>query len=172
MTLLRLFLSMLLVGAVSFGGGYGILPLLQYQLVGRLRIVTVSEFADAIAVGQFTPGPILIMVAFIGYRAAGWPGALVSVTGLFIPAFVAVLALSSAYERIHGNPSVERAAAGINAVVVGLLAAAIIGLVPGAGVVFPTLAMATAVCALTLTTKIEPAVLVLACGAIGYVVFG
>jgi chromate transporter len=169
--MLRLFLSMLTIGAISFGGGYAVIPLLQYQVVTQMQLVSASEFVDAIAVGQFTPGPVLIMAAFIGYRVAGWPGAIVSIVGLFAPAFVAVLALSSAYERVHGDPRVEQALAGVGAAVVGLLAASVVELVPKSGVAVPSVLIAAAVCVMTLKTKIEPAILVVASGALGYLLF-
>jgi chromate transporter len=169
--MLDLFLSMFAIGAISFGGGYAIIPQLQYQVVTRMGLVTPTEFVDAIAVGQFTPGPVLIMAAFIGYRAAGWAGASVAILGLFTPSFIAVLLLGSVYERIHGDPRVKLAFAGVGAAVVGLLAATIVGLVPTGAVVIPSAALACAVCALALTTKVEPALLVVASGALGLVLF-
>jgi chromate transporter len=169
--LLTLFLSMLLVGAISFGGGYAVIPLLQYQVVTRLHLISSAEFVDAIAVGQMTPGPVLIMAAFIGYQVAGWAGAIVAIVGLFAPSFFAVLALSSLYERVHDNPRVEQALEGVCAAVVGLLAATIIDLVPKTSIALPSIVIAAVVCLLVLRTKIEPAILVVASGVIGWLLF-
>jgi chromate transporter len=168
---LELLLSMFTIGAISFGGGYAVIPLLQYQLVTQMQLVTPALFVDAIAVGQFTPGPILIMVAFVGYQVAGLSGAVLMIVALFAPAFIAVLVMSSVYERIHGNARVEQALAGVGAAVVGLLAATVVQLVPRTAVAVPSLAIAAVVCLLALKTKIEPAILVLASGAVGLLVF-
>jgi len=170
--MVRLFLSMFAIGAISFGGGYAIIPLLQYQVVTRLGIVSAEEFVDAIAVGQLTPGPVLIMAAFIGYRFEGWIGAVVATLGLFAPSFIAVLVLSSVYEKVHAKPWAERAMAGISAVVVGLLAATIVELVPSGVVAWPSIAIAAVVCLVVLKTKIEPAILIVASGALGLLLFG
>lgn len=122
------FLNILAIGSLTFGGGYAMISALQQDLVVRNAWLTSEEFSNSVAVGQITPGPLMIMVAFMGYKIAGFPGALLGTLGLFLPSFVLVLFLSRYYQRLQGNPVVEAALKGINAAVVGLLAAATLDL--------------------------------------------
>ncbi len=78
------------IGSVLFGGGYILFALLEAELVGGYGWLTKQQLLDAIAVGQFTPGPILSTATFIGYVLAGWPGAVVATLGIFLPSFVLV----------------------------------------------------------------------------------
>lgn len=167
MPLLEIFLDTLKIGALSFGGGYAIVSLLQYDLVTSRHLLTSSEFVDAIAVGQITPGPLLIMAAFMGYGIAGVAGAAVAITGLFLPCTLAVVVLASTYERVQGRPAVEHAIRGVSTAVVGLLAAAIVGLVPQATNTLVSVAIAAVVFVLVSRTKIEPVLLVLGAGVLG-----
>ena len=84
MGLLRLFLSFLKIGAVVFGSGYVLLAFLQTEFVERLRWLTEKQLLDAVAVGQFTPGPLSATATFIGYVVAGWPGAVMATVGIFL----------------------------------------------------------------------------------------
>ena len=86
--LLRLFLSFLKIGAVVFGSGYVLLAFLQTEFVERLRWLTEKQLLDAVAVGQFTPGPLFATATFIGYVVAGWPGSVVATVGIFLPGFL------------------------------------------------------------------------------------
>ncbi len=115
----RLFLSFLKVGSVVFGSGYVLLAFLQTEFVERLHWLTDKQLLDAVAVGQFTPGPLFTTATFIGYVVAGWMGAAVATVGIFLPGFVLV-AVSG-----HLIPKLRRsavAAAALDGVVAGSLA--------------------------------------------------
>jgi chromate transporter len=114
--LLRLFLSFLKIGAVVFGSGYVLLAFLQTEFVERLRWLTEKQLLDAVAVGQFTPGPLSATATFIGYVVAGWPGAVVATVGIFLPGFLLV-AVSGPF-----LPRLRRSAAALDGVVAGSLA--------------------------------------------------
>jgi chromate transporter len=86
----RLFLSFLKIGSVVFGSGYVLLAFLQTEFVQRLHWLTDKQLIDAVAVGQFTPGPVFTTATFIGYVVAGWRGATVATIGIFLPGFVLV----------------------------------------------------------------------------------
>ncbi len=75
-------------GAVVFGSGLAIVPLLERDFVSRLGWLSTQQFLDALALGQITPGPVLITVTFIGFRIAGWLGAIGATCAIFLPGFI------------------------------------------------------------------------------------
>ena len=89
----KLFLVFLKVGAILYGSGYVLFAFLDSELVSR-GWLTRAELIDAIAVGQFTPGPILSASTFIGYQLSGFTGALAATSGIFLPSFLFVLILN------------------------------------------------------------------------------
>ncbi len=117
--LLRLFLSFLKIGLVVFGSGYVLLAFLQTEFVQRLHWLTDKQLIDAVAVGQFTPGPLFTTATFIGYVVAGWAGAVVATIGIFLPGFVLVAVSGPLIPRLRRSPI---AAAALDGVVAGSLA--------------------------------------------------
>jgi len=85
--LFYLSLTLSKVGALAFGGGFTIIPLIQYDVVDRYQWVTTKEFLDGIALGQVTPGPVMITSTFLGYKVAGFWGALMATIAIFSPPF-------------------------------------------------------------------------------------
>jgi chromate transporter len=112
------------VGSVTFGGGLVMLPLIEAEVVNTHQWLTHQEFADAAALGQITPGPVLITATFVGYRVAGTLGALVATISIFLPAFVITIAAASSLRRFRNNEQVQSFLRGIAPAVVGLLLAA------------------------------------------------
>ncbi len=112
------------LGAITFGGGFVMIPLLEAEVVNTHQWLTHQEFADAMALGQITPGPVLIAATFIGYRVAGTLGALVSTVSIFLPSFLMTIAAGSSLTRFHTNPIVQSFLKGVTPAVVGLLVAA------------------------------------------------
>ena len=88
-----LFLTFLKIGAILYGSGYVLFAFLDAELVEN-GLLTRQQLIDAIAVGQFTPGPVFSSVAFIGYQINGWSGAIVSTIGVFLPSFIFVALLN------------------------------------------------------------------------------
>jgi chromate transporter len=117
--LVRLFLSFLKVGSVVFGSGYVLLAFLQTEFVERLHWLTDKQLIDAVAVGQFTPGPLFTTATFIGYVVAGWAGAAVATAGIFLPGFVLVAVSGPLIPRLRRSAV---AAAALDGVVAGSLA--------------------------------------------------
>jgi chromate transporter len=115
----RLFLSFLKIGSVVFGSGYVLLAFLQTEFVERLHWLTDKQLIDAVAVGQFTPGPLFTTATFIGYVVAGWIGAVVATVGIFVPGFVLVAVSGPLIPRLRKS---EVAAAALDGVVAGSLA--------------------------------------------------
>ena len=125
MTLATVFLR---IGSITFGGGFVMIPLIEAEAVDIHHWLTHQEFADATALGQITPGPVLISATFIGYRVAGVLGALVATISIFLPSFIMTIAAGSSLRRFRKNEVVQAFLRGVTPAVVGLLVAAAISL--------------------------------------------
>lgn len=122
--LLALSTVFLRTGTVTFGGGFVMIPLIESEIVNSRHWVTHQEFADATALGQITPGPVLISATFIGYQVAGTLGALVATVSIFLPSFLMTIAAGSSLRRFRNNELVQSFLRGVAPAVVGLLLAA------------------------------------------------
>ncbi|HSB51291.1 MAG TPA: chromate efflux transporter [Dissulfurispiraceae bacterium] len=105
----------------SFGGGYTTLPLMFHEVVEARSWLDGKTFMDGIALGQVTPGPVLITATFVGYLFKGIPGAIVGTLGIFCPGLVLVTAMLPFYDRLKSSPSFMKATRGVLAAFVGLL---------------------------------------------------
>lgn len=112
------------MGAITFGGGFVMIPLIEAEVVDSHHWLTHQEFVDATALGQITPGPVLITATFIGYRVAGTLGAIVATISIFLPSFLMTVVAGSSLARFHNNRIVQSFLKGITPAVVGLLVAA------------------------------------------------
>jgi len=112
------------IGAVTFGGGFVMIPQIETEVVNTHHWLTHQEFADATALGQITPGPVLITATFVGYHVAGIPGALLATTCIFLPAFVMTIAAGSSFRRFRTNRQMQAFLSGVAPAVTGLLLAA------------------------------------------------
>lgn len=110
------------VGSILFGSGYVLLAFLRADLVQRWGWLTDQQLIDAIAVGQFTPGPVLTAATFIGYVVAGVPGALLATFGIFFPSFVFVAASNPLIPRLRQSPWTAGFLDGVNVASLGLMA--------------------------------------------------
>src|SRR5437870_7570295 len=112
------------IGAVTFGGGFVMIPEIENEVVNSHHWLTHQEFADATALGQITPGPVLIMATFVGYRVAGLLGALCSTLCVFLPSFLMTIAAGSSFRRFRANRQMQAFLRGVAPAVTGLLLAA------------------------------------------------
>ncbi|HEV2830169.1 MAG TPA: chromate transporter [Pyrinomonadaceae bacterium] len=122
--LLTLSTIFLRIGSITFGGGFVMIPLIEAEVVDSHHWLTHQEFVDATALGQITPGPVLITATFIGYRVAGTLGALVATVSIFLPSFLMTVIAGSSLARFHTNKIVQSFLKGVTPAVVGLLVAA------------------------------------------------
>jgi chromate transporter len=122
--LLTLSTIFLRIGSITFGGGFVMIPLIEAEVVDSHHWLTHQEFVDATALGQVTPGPVLITATFIGYRVAGTLGALVATVSIFLPSFLMTVIAGSSLARFHTNKIVQSFLKGVTPAVVGLLVAA------------------------------------------------
>jgi chromate transporter len=121
-------LSLFKIGSVAFGNGSAIIPLIQYEAVEAHPWMSLSQFADGIALGQITPGPFLITATFIGYKLAGFWGGLLATFAIFSPSFAMTLVFTEVFARIRNLKPVRGALAGVMASFVGLLAVVLLQL--------------------------------------------
>ena len=121
-------LSLFKIGSVAFGNGSAIIPLIQYEAVQAHLWMSLSQFADGIALGQITPGPFLITATFIGYKLAGFWGGLLATFAIFSPSFAMTLVFTEVFARIRNLKAVRGALAGVMASFVGLLAVVLLQL--------------------------------------------
>jgi len=140
-SLLQVGAFLLKVGALTFGGGLTMIAFIQEQVVGQFHWLTPQEFIDGLALGQFTPGPILMVAAYVGYKVAGVAGAVVGGAAAFLPSFVMMLAILPALDRIRKLMWTRAALRGVAPAVIGVLAVSLIRLAPYA--VPDVLALAT-----------------------------
>jgi len=119
--LAQLNLIFMKVDLMAFGGGFTTIPLIQREVVDRFGWVTTREFIDGIALGQVTPGPIVITATFVGYKVGGLLGALLGTIAVFFPSFVVLTALVPYYDRIKRSRPIQVMVRGILAAFLGML---------------------------------------------------
>jgi chromate transporter len=129
MIYLELFCSFIQIGLFSIGGGYAAMPLIQRQVVDIHPWLTMTQFADMMAIAEMTPGPIAINSAtFVGIRVAGIPGAIIATVGCVFPSCVIVMTLAYIYYRFRGLKIVHGVLNGLRPAVIALIASAGISL--------------------------------------------
>lgn len=122
--LLKIFVVFAGMSLMLFGGGYVFIPLIQEIVVNGQGWVTHQEFVDAIAMGQITPGPILVSAAFIGLKVAGFTGAVVAILGIYLPSALLMVGSTHMLERIKRSLVIKAALRGVRPAVIGMIAAA------------------------------------------------
>ena len=127
-TTTKLFLVFLKIGAVLFGSGYVLVAYLDGELVDTLGWLTRQELLDAIAIGQFTPGPVLSAATFIGYQIDGVAGALAATLGIFLPSFFFVLLLNPLVPRLRQSALASGFLDAVNIGAVGIMVAVTLNL--------------------------------------------
>ncbi len=131
-TLASLFASFLKIGLFTFGGGYAMIPLIEREVVDRREWVEKRSFADLLTLAQSVPGPIALnSAAFVGYKSRGYIGALCSVMGIVVPAFVVIMSVALFFSAIRDNEVVEAAFKAMRPVVVALIIAPTLSLLRG-----------------------------------------
>lgn len=127
-TLGALFFVFLRIGAVLYGSGYVLIAFLESELVKNVPALTARQLLDAVAVGQFTPGPVFTTATFVGYIIHGVPGAVLATIGIFLPSFLLVLILRPVMERMRASRTLSHVLDGVNAASLALMAAVTLNL--------------------------------------------
>ena len=155
------------IGLMFVGGGYVLIPLLNHIMVEQYRWLTLRQFLDGLALSQLTPGPLAMLATFTGFRAGGFPGALVATIFIFIPCVVLMLVVGRNYDRLKKIDIIGSTLNGLLPAVVGLVAAAAWNLgVSSLSGVKELLIMAIGFAIFT-WTKITPMFVILGAGAVG-----
>ncbi len=168
-SLTTLFLIFLKIGSVLYGSGYVLLAFLRSDFVDRLGWLTDRQLLDAVAIGQFTPGPVLTTATFVGYLVGGGPGAVLATLGIFLPAFVFVAASGPFLPRIRASRWTAAILDGVNVAALGLMAAVAWELGRAAIVDGMTAVLAVASAVLLIRFKTNSVWLILGGGAVGIV---
>ncbi len=165
---LRLTWTFLWLSLLCVGGGLGIIPEMQRQVVARYEWVTAREFVDGYTLSQLTPGPNMLVVVFVGYRAHGAPGACLAALAMFLPTSLLTAFIARRWERLRARPwalATERALAPVG---IGLMAAGVYTLARGAVHDGMTAALAGAATLVLARQWLPPIAVVLAGGVTGW----
>jgi chromate transporter len=167
MILLKFCWILIVVNALTIGGGFVMLPMLQKEFVEKYHWLTNKEFMDAIAIGQVTPGPLTVMNAFMGYKIYGLLGAIMAMISSYLPCIIIVTLVAKYYYTYKESIIVISSFQGIKPAVIGLLAAIAIPL-GNASIVNPlTFGIAIVSFAVIAFTKVDPTFVIIGAGVIG-----
>jgi chromate transporter len=167
-TLGGVFWGFLKIGSLLYGGGYVLLAFLRSEFVTRLGWLTEKQLLDAVAVGQFTPGPVFSSATFVGYIIAGVPGAILATIAIFGPAFVFVGLTGGLVSRLRKNVWTGALLDGVNAAAIGLMLGVTLELGRAALVDALTVGLAVVTLALLIRFKVNSAWLVLGGAIVGW----
>lgn len=188
MIFLQLFYTFFKIGLFGFGGGYAMISMIQGEVVTRHDWLTSTEFTDIIAISQMTPGPIGINSAtYVGYSAvvnAGYShamgvlGSTIATLSVILPSFILMILISRFFLKYQKHPIIASVFKGLRPGVVGLLAAAALVLMNGENfgtnnwqIIISALLFGITFIA-SYRYKVNPILLIIVCGAIGYFTFG
>jgi len=157
------------VGALSYGGGFVIIPLMQADAVNHYHWMTDAQFLNAVALGQVTPGPVTHTVAVVGYAARGLGGGLLAAGVAFAPSFAVVLLGAGSFSRLRGNATVRAFLDGAGPAALGAILGSAIPLAGGISEPWQALTLGSAAVAL-LVLRMGVVGTLLAAGAVGVVV--
>ena len=157
------------VGALSYGGGFVIIPIMQADAVNHYHWMTSGQFLNAVALGQVTPGPVVQTVAVVGYAAAGVGGGLLAAAVAFSPSFAFVLLGANRFDRLRANPSAAAFLGGAGPAAIGAILGAAIPLARALSVSWQYAVLAAAAVLLLLLRR-GPVTTLLLAGATGAII--
>jgi chromate transporter len=165
-----LFLTFLKIGSVLYGSGYVLLSFLRTEFVLGLGWLTEAQLLDAVAVGQFTPGPLFTTATFIGYLVLGVPGAVAATVGIFLPSFVFVWAVRPLIDRLRQSEVLSGFLDGVNAAALALMAAVTVQLAQSALIDLTTITLALIAGVMLIRFRVNSMWLIVVGGMVGLAV--
>lgn len=188
MIFLQLFYTFFKIGLFGFGGGYAMISMIQGEVVTRHEWLSSNEFTDIIAISQMTPGPIGINSAtYVGYsavvnagysHAVGILGSTIATVSVVLPSFILMVLISKFFLKYQKHPIITSVFEGLRPGVVGLLAAAALVLINGENFgtynwqILTSIVLFAGTFIASHRYKVNPILLIVICGIIGYVTFG
>ena len=188
MIFLQLFYTFFKIGLFGFGGGYAMISMIQGEVVTRHEWLSSNEFTDIIAISQMTPGPIGINSAtYVGYsavvnagysHAVGILGSTIATVSVVLPSFILMVLISKFFLKYQKHPIIASVVEGLRPGVVGLLAAAALVLMNGENFgtynwqILTSIILFAGTFIASYRYKVNPILLIVICGIIGYVTFG
>lgn len=188
MIFLQLFYTFFKIGLFGFGGGYAMISMIQGEVVTRYEWLSSNEFTDIIAISQMTPGPIGINSAtYVGYsavvnagysHAVGILGSTIATVSVVLPSFILMVLISKFFLKYQKHPIIASVFEGLRPGVVGLLAAAALVLMNGENFgtynwqILTSIILFAGTFIASYRYKVNPILLIVICGIIGYVTFG
>lgn len=166
-----LFCAFFKIGAFTFGGGIAMLPMLKKYLVEDLHYITEEEMLDCFAISQCTPGVIAVNIAtFVGYKRAGFFGALIATFGVIFPSFIVIILLAHFISLSSGVVWFQKAVKGVNIAVATLLARAFFSISKKTIIDFTTLSIFLVAFVAIAFFNISGFYVIIASGIVGYVI--
>lgn len=159
------------ISLTLFGGGYVVIPALHELFVENLGWLTSAEFADGIAIGQITPGPIFITATFIGYKVAGITGALLATIAMFTPPMVLTVLLSRFVKTLNQSTLVKAAMKAVRTAVIGMIFASAVTIGQTISVSIVSVAIFLVAFYISFKYTISPVYLIIGSGVAGFVLF-
>jgi chromate transporter len=169
--LTKLFAVFAGMSIMLFGGGYVFIPLIQEIVVNHQQWVTTQEFIDGIALGQITPGPILVSAAFIGLKVAGFAGAVVATIAIFAPPALLMVVASGAYARLQHSSAIQASLRGVRPAVIGMIFAAAVVVGRSAVPVWYSIAIFAVALFALIRIRVEAVWVIPAAGAAGWLLY-
>jgi chromate transporter len=179
--LMDLFITFLMIGAVSFGGGYAMLPVMEREIVSEHGWMTLQQFTDAVAIAGMSPGPIATNAAiYVGYHTAGLSGAIVSMTATILPALLLILLVSFFFYKIRNLTWVQNGFYGLRPMIAGLVFYAAFTFAAGNGLLAKAFSAQNIVMLIIffasllalLRFRVHPVIVIIVSGIVGMAVYG
>lgn len=171
-TLLKLSWVFLKIGTFTFGGGLVMIPMVENEVVLKYGWLTKAEFVDAITLGQVTPGPVIISATFIGYKACGILGAVVSTLSVILPSFVMICLATAAIKKFRENKTLANFLRGARVAVIGMVFDAGVSIARSSLVDIKTVLIAAISMICLFRYKVNPIWILLGAGIVGLVLVG
>ncbi|MFQ3237909.1 MAG: chromate transporter [Olleya marilimosa] len=169
-TAINVFWIFLKVGAILYGSGYVLFAYLDAELVTKGWLTRV-ELLDAIAVGQFTPGPVLSTSTFIGYQLSGFAGALAATTGIFLPSFLFVLILNPLIPKMQKSSLLRYFLDAVNVAAVAVMLAVLVVMTKDTLIDWQTIVIALLALLLVFKTKVSTIWVIIIGAVLGYLLY-
>ena len=166
-----IFLTFSGMSVTLFGGGYVIIPAIQQVIVNGFQWLTINEFSDAIAMGQITPGPILISATFIGYHIAGFLGACVATVAIFFPPGIVMIIFSGFLDRIKESTQITAIFKGMRPAIIGMIISAAFTIGKGALLAWPSAVIFVVIFVLLVKFRLNVVYLIPLSGVAGILLF-